>query len=100
MTTHWVHQLPTVGVDKHIIIYPKTWANHYTQSASWVSVAFPEAMGREEWFTWWWCHTDGSVTIIATMAGISGLAFWNNVVEVEEKLQKFLRKLKGENWEE
>jgi hypothetical protein len=31
------------------------------------------------------------------MAGISGLAFWNNVVEVEEKLQKFLRKLKGEN---
>jgi hypothetical protein len=46
MTTHWVHQLPTVGVDKHIIIFPKTWANHYTQSASWVSVAFPEAMGR------------------------------------------------------
>ncbi len=37
MTTHWVHQLPTVGVDKHIIIFPKTWANHYTQSASWVS---------------------------------------------------------------
>jgi hypothetical protein len=35
-----------VGVDKHIIIFPKTWANHYTQSASWVSVAFPEAMGR------------------------------------------------------
>jgi hypothetical protein len=46
MTTHWVHQLPTVGVDKHIIIFPKTWANHYTQSVSWVSVAFPEAMGR------------------------------------------------------
>jgi len=40
MTTHWVHQLPTVGVDKHIIIFPKTWANHYTQSVSWVSVAF------------------------------------------------------------
>jgi hypothetical protein len=59
---------------------------------SWVSVAFPEAMGREEWLTSWWCHTDGSVTIIATMAGISGLAFWNNVVEVVEKLQKFLRK--------
>ncbi len=46
MTTHWVHQLPTVGVDKHIIIFPRTWANHYTQSAFWVSVAFPEAMGR------------------------------------------------------
>ncbi len=46
MTTHWVHQLPTVGVDKHIIIFPKTWANHYTQSASWVSIAFLEAMGR------------------------------------------------------
>jgi hypothetical protein len=28
MTTHRVHQLPTVGVDKHIIIFPKTWANH------------------------------------------------------------------------
>ncbi len=56
MTTHWVHQLPTVGVDKHIIIFPKTWANHYTQSASWVSVAFPEAMGRlrrdEFWNHW------------------------------------------------
>jgi hypothetical protein len=24
MTAHWVHQLPTVGVDKHIIIFPKT----------------------------------------------------------------------------
>ncbi len=46
VTTHWVHQLPTVGVDKHIIIFPNTWANHYTQSASWVSAAFPEAMGR------------------------------------------------------
>jgi len=33
-----------VGVDKHIIIFPKTWANHYTQSASSVSVAFLEAM--------------------------------------------------------
>jgi hypothetical protein len=29
MTTHRVHQLPTVVVDKHIIIFPKTWANHY-----------------------------------------------------------------------
>ncbi len=48
MTTHWVHQLPTVGVDKHIIIFPRTWANHYTQSASWVSVAFPEAMGMNK----------------------------------------------------
>jgi hypothetical protein len=27
MTTHRVHQLPTVGVDKQII-FPKTWANH------------------------------------------------------------------------
>ncbi len=34
MTTHWVHQLPTVGVDTHIIIFPKIWANHYTQSVS------------------------------------------------------------------
>jgi len=46
MTTHRVHQLPTMGVDKHIIICPKSWANHYTQSVSSVSVAFPEAMGR------------------------------------------------------
>jgi hypothetical protein len=35
-----------VGVDKHIIIFPKTWSNHYTQSASRVFVAFLEAMGR------------------------------------------------------
>jgi len=44
MTTHWVHQLPTVDVDKHIIIFPKTWANHYTQSASWFLLPF-----RKQW---------------------------------------------------
>ncbi len=44
MTTHWLHQLPTVGVDKYVIISTKS--GHYTKSASWVSVTFLGATGR------------------------------------------------------
>jgi hypothetical protein len=40
-TTRLLHQLLTVGVDNNNL--PKIWANHYTKSASWVCVAFPEA---------------------------------------------------------
>jgi hypothetical protein len=30
MTTHWLHQFWTVGLDKHISIHPKSWVNCYT----------------------------------------------------------------------
>jgi hypothetical protein len=46
MTTHWFHQLPTEGVCKYIIVYPKFQTNQNTKSVSWVSVAFLEATGR------------------------------------------------------
>jgi hypothetical protein len=42
-TTHWLHKLLTVGLDKLMIICPRYLANHYTKLASRVSVAFLEA---------------------------------------------------------
>jgi hypothetical protein len=39
-------ELVIVFGDKHIIIFPKTWANHYTQFVSWVSIVYLEAMGK------------------------------------------------------
>jgi len=46
MTTHWLHQILMVGVDKYINSLPKISGTCYSKSASWVSVTFLEAMGR------------------------------------------------------
>jgi len=46
MTTHRLHYLPIGGVDKYIILCPKSSSNHYIKSVSWVSVIFLEATGR------------------------------------------------------
>jgi hypothetical protein len=35
--TQWLHQLPTLGVDKYIIGFAKFQANNYTKSVFWVS---------------------------------------------------------------
>jgi hypothetical protein len=46
MTTYSIHQIPIMGVDKYTNTPAKIWANQYKKSASSVSVAITEAMGR------------------------------------------------------
>ncbi len=50
--THGLHQLPMVGVDKYTFLHPKFQADHYIKTLSGVSVAFLEAMGRQEAQLW------------------------------------------------
>ncbi len=49
---HGLHQLPMVGVDKYTFLHPKFQADHYIKFLSGVSVAFLEAMGRQEAQLW------------------------------------------------
>ncbi len=46
VTTYSLHQLPMMGVDKYTNTPPKIFANQYKKSATSVSVAITEAMGR------------------------------------------------------
>jgi hypothetical protein len=46
VTTYSLHQLPMTGVDKYTNIPAKIFANQYKKSATSVSVAITEAMGR------------------------------------------------------
>jgi hypothetical protein len=41
-----LHNLSIDGVDKDIMLCPKSQENHYTKSSSWASVTFPEVTRR------------------------------------------------------
>jgi hypothetical protein len=52
ITTHWLHQLPTVGVDKDILLCQKCMLNNYNE----IHILTFCHISRSNGKTWLWCQ--------------------------------------------